>query len=150
VWIHGDAPGASAGNIKSPRVDEHIGQQRAITGRGATEIGREALEAEPERLRRLRRIERRRQELPVLQELARGQVNLTSPEARAAVVEGMEAAVQARPEVAQQGVDPTEQRRVVGVLAAGDNRLCWQLAVVMARKQARPSESRGLPGARCR
>jgi hypothetical protein len=34
-------------NIKSPRVDELIGQLRQLTGRGATEIVREALEEAP-------------------------------------------------------------------------------------------------------
>jgi len=34
-------------NIKSPRVDELIGQLRKLTGRGATEIVREALEEAP-------------------------------------------------------------------------------------------------------
>lgn len=55
-------------NIKSLRVDELIAQLRQLTGRGATEIVREALEAE--RQRRLRRIERLRQELPALQQQA--------------------------------------------------------------------------------
>ena len=57
-------------NIKSPRVDELIAQLRQLTGRGATEIVREALEVELQRQRRLRRIERLRQELPALQEEA--------------------------------------------------------------------------------
>lgn len=55
-------------NIKSLRVDELIAQLRQLTGRGATEIVRESLEAE--RQRRLRRIERLRQELPALQQQA--------------------------------------------------------------------------------
>jgi hypothetical protein len=57
-------------NIKSPRVDELIAQLRQLTGRGATEIVREALEEELQRQRRLRRSERLRQELPALQEQA--------------------------------------------------------------------------------
>lgn len=57
-------------NIKSPRVDELIAQLRQLTGRGATEIVREALEAELQRQRRLQRIERLRQELPALQQQA--------------------------------------------------------------------------------
>ena len=57
-------------NIKSPRVDELIAQLRQLTGRGATEIVREALKAELQRQRRLRRIERLRQELPALQQQA--------------------------------------------------------------------------------
>jgi hypothetical protein len=57
-------------NIKSPRVDELIAQLRQLTGRGATEIVREALEEELQRQRRLRRIERLRQELPSLQQQA--------------------------------------------------------------------------------
>lgn len=61
-------------NIKSPRVDELIGQLRQLTGRGATEIVREALEEELRRQRRLQRIERLRQQLPVLQKQAAAQV----------------------------------------------------------------------------
>jgi hypothetical protein len=60
-------------NIKSPRVDELIGQLRQLTGRGATEIVREALEEELRRQRRLQRIERLRQQLPALQEQAAAQ-----------------------------------------------------------------------------
>ena len=74
----------------------------------------------------------------------------------------MEGTAEAGLEVAQQGVDPPELRQVVGVLAAGDDSLVlavgsWQLAVgslplavVTARKQAKPSERTWLPGARCR
>ena len=67
----------------------------------------------------------------------------------------MEGTAEAGLEVAQQGVDPAELRQVVGVLAAGDDSLVlavgsWQLAVVTARKQAKPSERTWLPGARCR
>jgi len=60
-------------NIKSPRVDELIGQLRQLTGRGATEIVREALEEELRRQRRLQRIERLRQQLPALQQQAAAQ-----------------------------------------------------------------------------
>ena len=38
-------------------------------------------------------------------------------------VESMELAVKAGLEVAQQGVDPTELRQIIGVLPAGDNGL---------------------------
>lgn len=57
-------------NIKSPRVDELIAQLRQLTGRGATDIVREALEAELQRQRRLQRIERLRKDLPALQQQA--------------------------------------------------------------------------------
>jgi hypothetical protein len=60
-------------NIKSPRVDELIGQLRQLTGRGATEIVREALEEELRRQRRLQRIERLREQLPALQQQAAAQ-----------------------------------------------------------------------------
>jgi hypothetical protein len=60
-------------NIESPRVDELIGQLRQLTGRGATEIVREALEEELRRQRRLQRIERLRQQLPALQQQAAAQ-----------------------------------------------------------------------------
>ena len=66
--------GRIAVNIKSPRVDELIGQLRQLTGRGATEIVREALEEELRRQRRLQRIERLRQQLPALQQQAAAQV----------------------------------------------------------------------------
>ena len=42
-------------NIKSPQVDGLISQLRQITGRGATDIVREALERELQRQRRIRR-----------------------------------------------------------------------------------------------
>jgi hypothetical protein len=60
-------------NIESPRVDELIDQLRQLTGRGATEIVREALEEELRRQRRLQRIERLRQQLPALQQQAAAQ-----------------------------------------------------------------------------
>jgi hypothetical protein len=43
-WQNGflQGSGGMAVNIKSPRVDELIGQLRQLTGRGATEIVREA------------------------------------------------------------------------------------------------------------
>ena len=52
---------------------ELIGQLRQLTGRGATEIVREALEEELRRQRRLQRIERLRQQLPALQQQAAAQ-----------------------------------------------------------------------------
>jgi hypothetical protein len=42
-------------SIKSPRVDALLEQLRQLTGRGATEIVREALELELQRQRRLSR-----------------------------------------------------------------------------------------------
>jgi len=57
-------------NIKSPRVDALLAQLRLITGQGATEIVRAALEQELQRQRRLRRIERLNRELPLLQQQA--------------------------------------------------------------------------------
>lgn len=59
-------------NIKSRQVDELLAQLRQLTGRGATEIVRDALEQELQRQRRLRRIQRLQQELPALQEQAAG------------------------------------------------------------------------------
>ena len=53
-------------------------------------------------------------------------------------VQGMKSTPEACLEVAQEGVDPTEQRQVAGVFAAGDEALWWQPAAVTARKQARP------------
>jgi hypothetical protein len=53
--------------------DELIGQLRQLTGRGATEIVREALEENLRRQRRLLRIERLRQQLPALQQQAGAQ-----------------------------------------------------------------------------
>lgn len=67
-------------NIKSPRVDELIAQLRQLTGRGATEIVREALEVELQRQRRLRRIERLRRELPSLQQQASAEARPFAPE----------------------------------------------------------------------
>lgn len=67
-------------NIKSPRVDALIAQLRQLTGRGATEIVREALEVELQRQRRLRRIERLRQELHSLQQQACAQARPFAPE----------------------------------------------------------------------
>lgn len=60
-------------NIKSPRVDDLLAQLRQLTGRGATEIVREALEQELQRQRRLRRIQRLQEDLPGLQRQAAGQ-----------------------------------------------------------------------------
>ncbi|MEB3275692.1 MAG: type II toxin-antitoxin system VapB family antitoxin [Cyanobacteriota bacterium] len=57
-------------NIKSPRVDALLAQLRQITGQGATEIVRQALEQELQRQRRLRRIERLNRELTMLQQQA--------------------------------------------------------------------------------
>jgi hypothetical protein len=57
-------------NIKSARVDELLSQLRQLTGRGATDIVRDALEQELQRQRRLRRIERLQADLPSLQEKA--------------------------------------------------------------------------------
>ena len=57
-------------NIKSARVDELLGQLRQLTGRGVTEIVRDALEQELQRQRRLRRVERLQHDLQGLQEEA--------------------------------------------------------------------------------
>jgi hypothetical protein len=57
-------------NIKSARVDELLEQLRALTGEGPTEIVRQALEQELQRLRRLRRRVRLETELPALQQKA--------------------------------------------------------------------------------
>lgn len=57
-------------NIKSPRVEALLGELRQMTGQGATEIVREALEQELQRQRRLRRSQRLRSELAALQEQA--------------------------------------------------------------------------------
>jgi hypothetical protein len=57
-------------NIKSQRVDALLAQLRQITGQGATEIVRTALEQELQRQRRLRRIDRLTKELPMLQRQA--------------------------------------------------------------------------------
>ena len=60
----------------------------------------------------------------------------------------MEGAVEAGLEVAQQRVDPAELRQVAGVLPPVTMASWLQPAVVTERKQARPSESTWLPGAR--
>ncbi len=57
-------------NIKSPQVDGLIGQLRQITGQGATDIVREALERELQRQRRIRRSARLQQDLSPLQDQA--------------------------------------------------------------------------------
>ena len=57
-------------SIKSPRVDALLEQLRQLTGRGVTEIVRDALELELQRQRRLSRRRRLSAELPVLQEQA--------------------------------------------------------------------------------
>jgi hypothetical protein len=67
-------------NIKSARVDELLAQLRQLTGRGPTEIVREALEQELQRQRRRRRLARLDQELPELQEQASAQARPFSPE----------------------------------------------------------------------
>ena len=54
-------------SIKSPRVDVLLEQLRQLTGRGSTEIVRDALELELQRQRRLSRRRRLAAELPVLQ-----------------------------------------------------------------------------------
>jgi hypothetical protein len=61
---------AMAVSIKSPRVDALLEQLRQLTGRGVTEIVRDALELELQRQRWLRRRRRLSAELPVLQEQA--------------------------------------------------------------------------------
>jgi hypothetical protein len=61
-------------NIKSPRVEALLGELRQMTGQGATEIVREALEQELQRQRRLRRSQRLRSELAALQEQANERV----------------------------------------------------------------------------
>ncbi|MCU0529047.1 MAG: type II toxin-antitoxin system VapB family antitoxin [Cyanobium sp. Prado107] len=68
-------------SIKSPRVDALLEQLRLLTGRGATEIVREALEMELQRQRRLRRQKRLSAELPFLQEQAAGHARPFDPEA---------------------------------------------------------------------
>ena len=57
-------------SIKSSRVDELLAQLRQLTGRGATDIVREALEHELQRQRQRRRIERLQEDLPDLQRAA--------------------------------------------------------------------------------
>ncbi len=60
----------------------------------------------------------------------------------------MEGAVEACLEIAQQGVEPAELRQVAGVLPTGDDGLMAATPVETDRKQASPSESTWLPGAR--
>lgn len=67
-------------SIKSPRVDALLEQLRQLTGRGVTEIVREALEQELQRQRRLCRQQRLSAELPLLQEQAREHARPFSPE----------------------------------------------------------------------
>ena len=57
-------------NIKSHRVEALLVELRQMTGQGATEIVREALEQELQRQRRLRRSQRLRSELAALQDQA--------------------------------------------------------------------------------
>jgi len=57
-------------SIKSPRVDALLEQLRQLTGRGVTEIVRDALELELQRQRWLSRRRRLSAELPVLQDQA--------------------------------------------------------------------------------
>jgi hypothetical protein len=57
-------------SIKSPRVDALLEQLRQLTGRGSTEIVREALELELQRQRCLSRRRRLSAELSGLQEQA--------------------------------------------------------------------------------
>jgi hypothetical protein len=68
-------------NIKSARVDELLGQLRQLTGRGATEIVRQALELELQRQRQLRRAARLRLELQDLQDQAAAHVRPFDPDA---------------------------------------------------------------------
>ncbi|TVS01285.1 MAG: hypothetical protein EA413_14535 [Cyanobium sp. PLM2.Bin73] len=67
-------------SIKSPRVDALLEQLRQLTGRGATEIVREALELELQRQRRLSRRRRLSAELPLLQEQATKTAKPFNPE----------------------------------------------------------------------
>ena len=67
-------------SIKSPRVDALLEQLRQLTGRGATEIVREALELELQRQRRLSRRRRLSAELPLLQEQAMETARSFNPE----------------------------------------------------------------------
>lgn len=66
-------------NIKSARVDELLGQLRQLTGRGATEIVRDALEQELQRQRRLKRVERLQHDLQGLQEEAAARARPFAP-----------------------------------------------------------------------
>ena len=61
--------------------------------------------------------------------------------------EGVEGSAKAGLEVALQGVNPAELRKVPGVPPV-TTALLWQLAAVTAQMKARPSESIWLPGAR--
>lgn len=67
-------------SIKSARVDALLEQLRQLTGRGATEIVREALELELQRQRRLSRRRRLSAELPLLQEQAMETARPFNPE----------------------------------------------------------------------
>jgi len=66
-------------NIKSPQVDELLGQLKRLTGRGATEIVRDALDQELQRQRRIRRSEQLQQHLGRLQERAATQARPFDP-----------------------------------------------------------------------
>ncbi|MEB3332615.1 MAG: type II toxin-antitoxin system VapB family antitoxin [Synechococcaceae cyanobacterium] len=68
-------------NIKSARVDELLGQLRQLTGRGATEIVRDALEQELRRQRQLRRVARLGRELEGLQDDAAAHARAFDPDA---------------------------------------------------------------------
>lgn len=68
-------------NIKNARVDELLSQLRHLTGRGATEIVRQALELELQRQRQLRRAARLRLELQDLQDEAAAHARPFDPEA---------------------------------------------------------------------
>ena len=71
---------AMAVSIKSPRVDALLEQLRQLTGRGSTEIVRDALELELQRQRCLSRRRRLAAELPVLQEQAIGTAQPFDPD----------------------------------------------------------------------
>jgi hypothetical protein len=68
-------------NIKSPRVDALLVELRQMTGQGATEIVREALEQELQRQRRLRRTQRLKTELLPLQDQAKARLQPFAQEA---------------------------------------------------------------------
>jgi len=57
-------------NLQSRRVDELLSQLRQLTGRGATELMREALEHELQRQRQLQRLRRLGEDLPKPQQQA--------------------------------------------------------------------------------
>jgi len=57
-------------NIKNSSVDALLAQLRQLTGRGATDIVRDALERELQRQRRIRRAARLQQDLASLQDQA--------------------------------------------------------------------------------